>query len=234
LRFLSTLNAKDIQGTSNHGRVGCGCDRNKRDSTNCRGGILVQLKILNLKQTNGRRSAGTDRKTNLTLAVSDDIVKQLRIDCNSDDTSINQKVNSILMRWLFCYRAIGLSGGIVIHPQTWMDIINKMDEESLVESLEHTARISPAILSQNDIPLTVNNLIENIFYKTALYAGNYSHFHHYIDDSDNISLIFEHSYGLKWSRILGKSICQFFNNQFGLATDLQTSPRNIKILIFTK
>jgi hypothetical protein len=184
-----------------------------------------------VKQRNTKGSLPIDRKSNLTLSVPESIVNQLRIDCESENTSINQKVNSIMMRWLFCYRAIGLSGGIVIHPQTWMDIIEKMDEESLVESLEHTARISPAILSQNDIALTMENLIQNVFYKTAMYAGNYSHFHHYLDDSDNMCLVFEHSYGLKWSRILGKSITRFINNQFGLTTDLQTSARNIKIVV---
>jgi len=161
-------------------------------------------------------------------------MKQLRFDAESENISVNQKVNNVLMRWLFCYRAIGMSGGTVIPVETWKHVINEMNEESLQESLDSGGHIVAAILAQNDIPLTPENLVEHVFYKTSLYAGNYSHFHHYTDHSGNLCLSFEHSFGLKWSKLLGKSICRFFNSQWNLVTDLTASARNIKIVVHTK
>jgi hypothetical protein len=168
------------------------------------------------------------------LSIYDDILKQLRLDSESENISVNQKVNNILMRWLFCYRAIGTAGGIVISTGTWKDIIEKMDEDSLLNSLESTAKVAFAILSQNDISLNVDNFIDAIFYRAALYSGTYSHFHHFRDGADDdLSLVFEHQFGPRWSRVLGRAFCQFFNEQFGLKTDLVVSDRNVKILVHT-
>lgn len=137
------------------------------------------------------------------------------------------------MRWLFCYRAIGTSGGIVISTDTWKYIIDKLDDDSIYEALQSTAKVAFAILSQNDIPLTINNFIDIIFNRAGLYWGTYSHFHHSNDDSENVSLVFEHQFGIKWSRAVGKAFCQFFNDQFGLRTELNASARNIKIIVIT-
>lgn len=119
----------------------------------------------------------------------------------------------------------------MIPMETWKNVIEVLDEDFLSREMDHGANTVSAILAQNDIPPTVENFIEFIFYGTAVYAGNCSHFHHYRDDSDNLHLIFEHSLGIKWSKALGKSICRFFNEYFEMETELIPSEKNIKIMV---
>lgn len=92
-------------------------------------------------------------------------------------------------------------------------------------------RMVAAILSQLGIPPTMDNFIDIIFYKTSLYAGHCSGFHHYRDHFNNTCLVFEHQYGIKWSRSLGNSICRVFKKQFNVRTDLISSDRIIKIIV---
>jgi hypothetical protein len=171
------------------------------------------------------------KKTNITLSISDHFAKQLRLQAATESVSVNRLVNSILERWALCYRAIGISGGIIITSETWKDVIEKMDEDYLLGSLDSGGSVAAAVLLQNDIPLTIDNLVKFVFQGLALYAGNYSHFHHYRNDSDDLVLVFEHSFGLKWSKLFGSSICRFFNNQLNIPTDLNTSLKNIKIVV---
>ena len=88
-----------------------------------------------------------------------------------------------------------------------------------------------AILAQNDIPLTLENLIEYIFAKTALYSGNYKHFHRSDYQSGNIILNFEHSFGKKRSRLLGTAFTKIINSLWSLPTELTITDRTIKIII---
>jgi hypothetical protein len=174
-----------------------------------------------------------NRRTNITLSIPAVVLRHLRIECSSPNISLNQKVNDILVRWLFCHRAIGLSGGIVIPSESWKDVLEKIDEDYLLNSLDTSGKIVASILSQNDIPMTLDNFVKFILYRTVVFSGSVSHFHHYRNESDDMILTFEHSFGIKWSRILGKSVCRFLNSQLDTATDLVASDRNVKIVAHT-
>lgn len=158
----------------------------------------------------------------------------MRLDSEFENGSLNQKVNNILLRWLFSYRAIGLNGAIVVPGKTWLDIIEALGEDFLVDAIDHGTSVIAATLTQNDIELTVDNIIKFVFGRISIYSGSILHFHHYRNSSDNLCLVFEHPFGIKWSRALGKSFCRLFNEQFGLRTDLVTSVRNIHIVVHTK
>jgi hypothetical protein len=121
--------------------------------------------------------------------------------------------------------------GIVVPAESWKDMVEKIDEEYLLNSFDASGKIVASILARNDIALTLDSFIEFILYGTVVYSGSVSHFHHYKDGSDDTILVFEHPFGIKWSKILGKSISRFLNGQFNMATHLVTSARNAKIII---
>jgi hypothetical protein len=173
------------------------------------------------------------KKSNVTLSIPDNILKELRHDSKFENASINQKVNNILLRWLFLYRAIDIQKAVVIPHETWRQIIELLEEDFLSSALDHGADTVGATLAHIDIQPSIENVIEFIFNKISLYSGTVSHFHHYKDESDNLHLVFEHSLGKKWSVALGKSFCRFFNQQYGLRTDLSTTPRIITITVHT-
>jgi hypothetical protein len=174
------------------------------------------------------------KKSNATLSIPDIVLKQLRHDSEFENVSINQKVNHILLRWLLLYRAIEIQKAVVIPHETWRQIIDVLEEDFLSTALDHGADTVGATLAHVDIQPSIENVIEFIFSKISLYSGTISHFHHYKDECDNLHLIFEHSLGKKWSDALGKSFCRFFNQQYGLRTDLSQTSRIINITVHTR
>lgn len=173
------------------------------------------------------------KKSNVTLSIPDSILRQLRHDSNFENVSINQKVNNILLRWLFLYRAVDINKAVVIPRETWVKVMELLEEDILSRAVDHGGDVVAATLAQNDIEPTIENMIEFVFNKISLYSGTISHFHHYTDKSDNLCLVFEHSFGKKWSGVLGRSFCHFFNEQYQLRTDLKISARNISIIVHT-
>lgn len=171
------------------------------------------------------------KKSSITLSIRDDIMKQLRHDAAAENISVNQKVNNVLLRWLYLYRAIGVAGAMVISSESWKLVTSKMDDQSLEEIMDYESRIAGAILAQNDIPLTLENLIEHIFSKTGLFSGAFSHFHTATKDSGDLVLSFEHPFGIRWSRLLGGSICKFIGAQWKYDAELTATARNITIMI---
>lgn len=178
----------------------------------------------------------TDRfakKSNITLSIPDTILRQLRHDSGFENVSVNQKVNNILLRWLFLYRAVDINRAVVIPRETWAKVMESLEEDVLSSAIDYGGDVVAATLAQNDIEPSIENLVDYVFNKISLYSSTVSHFHHYRDKSDNLCLVFEHSLGKKWSGALGKSFCRFFNEQYDLRTDLTISARNIHIVVHT-
>jgi hypothetical protein len=173
------------------------------------------------------------KKSNITLSIPNSILRQLRHDSDFENVSLNQKVNSILLRWLFLHRSVEINKAVVIPRETWVKIMEGLEEDFLSSAIDYGGEVVAATLVQNDIEPSLENVIEFIFNKISLYSGTVSHFHYYKDESYNLCLVFEHSFGKKWSDALGKSFCRFFNEQYDLKTDLTVTSRNISIIVHT-
>jgi hypothetical protein len=67
-----------------------------------------------------------------------------------------------------------------------------------------------SIFEQNGIP-TIDNLIKYCFERISLWAGAYNVFRYHTEGSGKIELVFEHKFGIKWSRILGSGFSKLIH-----------------------
>jgi hypothetical protein len=55
---------------------------------------------------------------------------------------------------------------------------------------------------RDNIPTTIVNFVQYSFGNVAKRAGLFSNFGYYIDEKGFLRLIFEHKFGIKWSKVL--------------------------------
>ncbi len=88
------------------------------------------------------------------------------------------------------------------------------------------------IFIEQNISITLQNLMKFCFESIGMHAGFWHSFSHYKDEEGHECLLFRHNYGTKWSEVLSKGILHLLNEPFGFhaETTLFSSSVMIKIL----
>jgi hypothetical protein len=160
-----------------------------------------------------------NHRANLTISTDDNLLKQLKSEAERRGTSINQITNSFLIKYFLFYRHVEDQRGTIIPHDLWKDLLELIDEKELAEIVEKNGiEVVLVLFEHNNVPATIDNLIKYFFETMALWAGAYHRFSHHTDNHGNLNLVFEHSFGIKWSRVLGLVFTNFIKKSLGLSS----------------
>lgn len=180
-------------------------------------------------------SSASSKKTTITLALDDFIVKELRKEAERDKSSINSKVNSILEKYLGFYKYVELLHSVII-PQTQMQkMLEIMDEVKLTEIMKTYGNANVlSVFTNMGVSPTLTGLIKYHFSRSILWSGPYDAFNYYIDNEGYPCLVFEHKFGIKWSRILAETTSEMIRLILGCPIERKVMPSTLVIRIMDR
>ena len=175
------------------------------------------------------------KKETITLALDSRVLKQIRRDAKGNGQSINSYINTILAKYMLFYKLAEQQKSCTLSNKSFNSILEKMPENELLEDFKtNWIDVLPTIFIEQNIPITLQNVIQYGFESIGIYAGSWHSFSHHKDESGHECMIFRHNYDIKWSRILSKGIAHLLNEQFGYYTEAALFPGSIMIKIFEK
>src|SRR5579872_4668691 len=146
----------------------------------------------------------SNHRANLTIALNEMLLNQLKNEAKRDNNTINAKTNMILEKYLQFYTHVEEQHGIILPSEIWKKIVSLTDEKDMIDMLESKGINTFLILFEHsNIPVTIDNLIKHLFGTMSLHAGYYHRFTSQKNKMGCISLVFEHDFGIKWSKIIG-------------------------------
>jgi hypothetical protein len=174
-----------------------------------------------------------DKKVTITLSIDDAVLQMIRGDAERDRMSINAKVNNILSRYTACYKHAEKDQSLIVPSVIMREILNEIDEQVILKEYRDIIFDSiPSILLENMIsPLTLENWISHACNTTMVFAGLIESLSVNKDKDGLLSLVFIHSYGIKWSRILDTIVSQYMNDILKQRTISTILPNSIVIRI---
>jgi len=181
------------------------------------------------------KNSQSKKRSKISLSLDYPILEEIRKDAETQGISINASINTILTKYAIFYRYSEEHESIVILDSIVPDYLDMIDEKEFLKLLNQFAiEIMPAIFRQNDILMSLDNVIKYCFQNIALWAGMYTSFRHFKDSSQKLHLVFEHKYGAKWSRIIGDSFCYFIETMLSYPTKLQILQNSVIIKVETE
>lgn len=173
-----------------------------------------------------------NNKANLTVSIDENLLAQLRDEAEKGGQSLNIKTNMILTKYLQFYSHVEAQRGIILPPHVWKELLEFVDEKKMTEifQIQATETIS-TFFELYKVPRTIDNLIKYFFEGMALWAGAYWRFTSNKDAEGNLKLVFQHDFGIKWSRIFGAAWQYAIKKLLGLSSEIDSSSPSIIIEI---
>lgn len=175
------------------------------------------------------------KKLTITLALDERIVKQIRMDADDSNQSLNTRINSILTKHVKFYRMMEASGSGILHPTLIQFIIDEMDENKFIAHWKSVGLpLVRSFFAQQGWALTIDSFI-NHYLELASYAGVITRVTKYIDADDGKTCIFlSHAYDTKWSRIIGAAYSSEIQHLLNVQTRIRVFPDGVEIKILEK
>lgn len=175
------------------------------------------------------------KKTTITLALDERIIRDLRKDADLEGTSLNSKINTALDKYTSFYKYIDLLGGVVIPQRQYQSMLELMDEEKLTRVMKTDGNANVLSMFSNlGLTPTLAGMIKYCFNRFIRWSGAYNSFNYYLDKEGFPCLVFEHKFGIKWSRILGEAISETIQTILQYRTEKKVMPATVVIRIMER
>jgi hypothetical protein len=176
-----------------------------------------------------------NKKSKITLSLDPFVLEELKNESKSQGISVNAKINNVLTKYSFFYRYSEEQESLVMLDSVVLEYLEMIDEKEFLKILnQFTVEMLPAIFRQHNIELSLDNVIKHCFQQIALWAGMYRSFRYSEGNAGSLNLVFEHKYGIKWSRIIGNGFCNFIETLLNYPTKLQTFQNSFVIKVETR
>lgn len=154
------------------------------------------------------------------------------MEAGSEGVSINAEINEILTRYVLFLRHSEEHESMVIPQKIFSSLIGLVDEQKWIEMLNRfSVEMMPLIFMRNGNLMDLRYFMEHGFGKILIWTGMYSKFTHYVDSSGHLCLVFEHHYGLKWSRILAATFSNFLEKILHIPSHPEALPAGVVVRI---
>lgn len=170
------------------------------------------------------------KKTNVTLSVDSQIVEELKKDADLFGISLNTRISGILSKHVTFYRHTERQECSIIPSTIWGTIVEIVDEEKLGKILEQKIDSLYTILLHNNKPLTLQGCIKYCFEGICLWSGMYCSVRTF-EEKSVTSVIFEHKFGLKWSKALGDAFVRLISMMHPRPARFEAYSNTLKIII---
>ncbi len=183
-----------------------------------------------------RGNLKSHNRSNITISTDSEIFDAIRKDCQSKGITLNAQINQILKKHILFYRLVEEKRGVILPHQFMAGLVDMCNENQFINLLDEAGgnKTVPTHFAHNGIPYTMENLIKYFFEGISLWAGAYNKFRYRGDVNNNLSLIMEHDFGIKYSRMLGEVISRFINRTLHIATNFEALPTTIIIHVDNK
>lgn len=148
--------------------------------------------------------SSSSRKETVSLAIDARVLQELKKEASSQNLSLNAKINSVLSKHVDFYKINADLGGITWDYKAFLSLLDLVEDESKVVDILWNEG-GPSIMSyfnHNNIGMIKENIIKHLCERIGIWTGHYSFFNHYTDSEGYTCLVFDHKFGIKWSRIL--------------------------------
>lgn len=174
-------------------------------------------------------------KTTINLAINTKIIKVLRADAQEKGISLNARINGILAKYVNFYKRAEEYGSAVITSTQFAVFIELMDGKKAAEIMktDGTASII-AYFQHNNIPITLDSVIEVTFANVAIASGVCTKFSQNRDEEGYRYLVFDHKYGIKWSTIVSEVFSHVLKKTCNIDTSVTLLPNTITLKILQK
>jgi hypothetical protein len=175
------------------------------------------------------------KKDTITLSIDANILEALKEDAQANMLSVNAAINRILTKYVNFYKRAEEYGSAVIVSTQFSVFIDLMDEEKVTEIMQTDGTATMiAYFQHNNIPITLDSIINIAFANVALISGVCTKFSQHRDQEGFRYLVFDHRYGLKWSRIISKAFSYLLKKTCDIDTSVKLLPQTISIKILQR
>lgn len=165
------------------------------------------------------------KKPNITIISDPKTFNELRKWADSKSLSMNALINEVLTKNILFYRYVSEHESIIIPSTVYSDMINILPKKILVDLVSRMINETiQSIFANNNISYTLDNMIDYYFESVGLWSGLYNIFKRY-SDMGSTNLVFEHTYGIKWSEIIAQSISNLMKETLNLSSQHKILPR---------
>lgn len=176
------------------------------------------------------------KKTTVNLAIDSHVLEKLRKEASSQNISLNGKINSVLLKHVDFHRWNEDFGCVIWDHRVFLSFLDLIDDESKILNVfwnEGGANVM-AYFNHNNIPVNKENIIKHICERLGIWTGHYTFFNHYTDSEGHTCLVFDHKFGLKWSRILASLHSRPFEHWLGLKTVANITSNTVVLKIIER
>lgn len=175
------------------------------------------------------------KKTNVTISVDASLINEIKKEAESINTSLNSRLNSILLEYVMFYRHVSNSKSLIMPRALHVKVLEKLDEEDLFDAfVNEGAGGAFAVLKHHNIPLTKENYLKYVIEMISRITGQFNYCSHYIDKEGYLTIVLDHIYGEKWSRILGKGHSYLIEKYLDIPTQVTYLPDTVSIKLLHK
>jgi hypothetical protein len=154
--------------------------------------------------------AKSSKKSNITLAIDTEVQNIVKNIAEGEGLSINSKINSILWKYVTFYKYVEQDGSLIVPSRSVHFFIENIDEEKWIEEYSNMLdEIVPFFFLELKTTQTLENILKVVFDRLLAYGGSYKGYSCHMDKDGNMNLVFQHEYGIKWSRILNAVYTRF-------------------------
>lgn len=175
------------------------------------------------------------KKDTITLSLDSNILDLLKANAQENRISVNSIINGILSKYVNFYKRAEEYGSAVIASTQFSVFIELMDEEKVTEIMQTDATATMiAHFQHNNIPIRLDTVIEIAFANVALISGVCTKFSQHRDAEGYRLLVFDHRYGIKWSRIISRVFSYLLKQTCNIETSAKLLPQTISIKILDR
>ncbi|HUL51717.1 MAG TPA: hypothetical protein VLT10_00420 [Verrucomicrobiae bacterium] len=174
------------------------------------------------------------KKPNITITAEDKILNELKAWSQSRGLSMNSLINEILAKNTSFFKYVEAHECMIIPSTIFSHIIKLLPDKALTDlSNQSTHEIIQSIFAHNNIPYTMESMIRFYFEGIGLWSGMYTIFKHYTD-MGIINLVFEHKYGIKWSKVLSHTVSDLIEKMLNQSSTSKIHPNTVIVQVKEK
>jgi len=184
------------------------------------------------KQPSTSSSSNIPRKASITLSIDEFIIDSLRKDAKSKGLSLNARINEVLSKYINCYKRAEEFESCIVTSRTFSVFLEMLDEDRTVDIMKTEGTDSfISYLQHNNIPQTPESVIALAFENIAINTGVCTKCTQYTDQEGFRTIVFDHKYGIKWSRIVSKVFSSLLEKTCNIHTSVNLLPNTFSMKI---
>jgi hypothetical protein len=175
------------------------------------------------------------KKTTITLSIDSPVLKELRKEAEFQKSSLNSKINSALDKYVSFFRYTESMGAAIIPQTQFKEMLEIMDEAKLTLIMKTSGHANvTALVNLLGLPRDLSSLCKYCFDRFIKWSGAYDSFASYIDNEGYPCLVFEHKFGIKWSRIMAETLSETIHDILNFPTETRSLPSSVVVRVMER